>query len=781
MSNQTDGSAINIETKLAEAELYAKHGLLDNAHEVYDALIRHLGGADHPLRARVEEGLQALSPKEKSITKAPSDKKGPLSKKESLERYENCVGLMEAGFYSEAEGQLKSLLDSGYRPGAVQSKIGECCLRLSQPFEALEFLEAAIKAPDLADSDERLDILDRLATTYETIGATASAIKTLEHLVQINSGFRNAFSRLKRLSKTAQKFGRFYFLIKENLLSEDKLERAKESAKQKNKTIDHVLMEEFGIQKAQLGKALSEHYGCKFLEYNEKELGEAPDVIKDIKEMFFRRNVFIPIQTQDGRLVVATDNPHDMVKLDNIRSVCKGQEFHFAVALAEDINKYIDHFFGKYFASEDHADLFEQLELVEVDESDDQYGDEPGAAADGVVVQMTNKIIEDAVVRRASDIHIEGLPGKRGTSIRFRIDGECSHYQNIPFLYKRSLVSRLKILAKLDISERRMPQDGKIKFKTRQRQTIELRVATVPTVGGNEDVVLRVLTSGSQALPIDRVDLQEHNLVAIKQLLDQPYGLILCCGPTGSGKTTTLHAALNYINTPEKKIWTVEDPVEIMQDGLRQVQVEPKIDLDFARVLKAFLRADPDVIMVGETRDEETAHTVIVASLTGHLVLSTLHTNSAPETVTRLLGMGMDPLNFADALLGVLSQRLVRRICPHCKEPFTTDDETRDIMIKIYGDHPVWPVPIKGDQTLTLYRGQGCPQCNNSGLRGRCALHELLVNNDELKRLIEGNSSVADIREACKRAGMQTLLQDGIVKILAGATDLHHVRTTCIR
>ncbi|PIP44306.1 MAG: type II secretion system protein E, partial [Deltaproteobacteria bacterium CG23_combo_of_CG06-09_8_20_14_all_60_8] len=544
MSKQTDGSAINIEVKLAEAELYAKHGLLDNAHDAYDELLRHLGEADHPLRARMEEGLRALNPREQSINTPPAADQGPLSKNECLERYENCLGLMEAGFYSEAEGQLKALLDSGYRTGALQAKIGECCLRQSQPFEALEFLEAAIKAPDLANTEELLDILDRLTTTYETIGATASAIKTLEQLVQLNPAFRNAVSRLKRLSKTAQKFGRFYFLIKENLLSEEKLERAKESAKQKNKTIDHVLMEEFGIEKAQLGRALSEHYGCKFLEFSEQDTGEAPEIIQGIKEMFFRRNMFIPIKTPDGRLLVATDNPHDMAKLDNIRSVCKGQEFHFAVALAEDINKYIDHFFGKYFAGEEHADLFEQLELVEIDEADDQGGDEPGAAADGVVVQMTSKIIEDAVTRRASDIHIEGLPGKRGTSIRFRIDGECSHYQNIPFLYKRSLVSRLKILAKLDISERRLPQDGKIKFKTRQRQSIELRVATVPTVGGNEDVVLRVLASGNQALPLDRVDLQEHNLVALKKLLDQPYGLILCCGPTGSGKTTTLHAAL---------------------------------------------------------------------------------------------------------------------------------------------------------------------------------------------------------------------------------------------
>ncbi len=782
MGTNTDGTTIDIEAKLAEAELYTKHGLKENAYNVYEELLNHLLDQDHPLRSKIEERLNSLRPDPNGIQQAQKPQEtgdSPLSKKECVERFENCNGLIEAGFYEEALTQLDSLLEFGYRLGSIRAKIGECCLRLNRPFEALEHLEAALDGQEL-NTEERLNVLDRLAMTYENIGSAPSAIKALEQMVQLDASFRNASIRLKKLSKTAQKFGRFYFLIKENLLSEEKLERARESARQKKKTIDDVLMDEFGIIKAQLGHALSEHYGCPFVEYDELELGTAPDLIQGVKEQFFRRNMFIPMITLDDQLLVITDNPHDMVKLDNIRSVCKGTEFHIGVSLGDDINKFIDHFFGKYAVDEDQGDVFEQLELIEVDEYEED-DDEPSTTADGVVVQMANKIIEDGVKQGASDIHIEGLPGKRGTSIRFRIDGECIHYKNIPFSYKRALVSRIKIISKLDISERRLPQDGKIKFINKNKQTIELRVATIPTVGGNEDIVLRILASGNAAIPLDKMGLQDHIFEKFTTLLRTPYGLLLVCGPTGSGKTTTLHAALNFINTPEKKIWTVEDPVEIMQDGLRQVQVEQKIDLDFARVLRSFLRADPDVIMVGETRDEETARTVIVASLTGHLVFSTLHTNSAPETVTRLLGMGMDPLNFADALLGVLAQRLVRRLCSACKEAYEADDNEKELIKISYGEHPVYPLPIDLEAPLKLYRAKGCSKCGDSGYKGRLAIHELLVSNDVLKRLVEKSSSVADIRKESMRNGMQTLLQDGIIKVLAGHTDFQHVRAACVR
>ena len=296
---------------------------------------------------------------------------------------------------------------------------------------------------------------------------------------------------------------------------------------------------------------------------------------------------------------------------------------------------------------------------------------------DNAIVRLANKIIVDAYRMGVSDIHIEPYGEKRETLVRFRVDGSCSEYMKIPPSYRRAIVSRLKIMASLDIAERRKPQDGKIKFKIGEGKEIELRVVTVPTAGYNEDVVMRILAA-SEPLPLEKMAFTDRNLRELRTIAEKPYGIILCVGPTGSGKTTTLHAVLGYINKPERKIWTAEDPVEITQYGLRQVQVQPKIGFTFAVAMRAFLRSDPDVIMVGEMRDKETADTGIEASLTGHLVFSTLHTNSAVEAITRLLDMECEPFSFADAMLGVLAQRLCKRICKDCKEEYHPSREEYD-------------------------------------------------------------------------------------------------------
>ncbi|HEY6094735.1 MAG TPA: GspE/PulE family protein, partial [Gallionellaceae bacterium] len=426
--------------------------------------------------------------------------------------------------------------------------------------------------------------------------------------------------------------------------------------------------------------------------------------------------------------------------------------------------------------------------------------DDVSAAADNELVKLVNKIIIDAYKMGASDIHIEPGPGKAKTQIRLRKDGSLMNYIEVPSTYRNALVTRLKIMCDLDISEKRKPQDGKIKFKKFGPLDIELRVATLPSQGGVEDVVMRILASG-EPIPLDNMGFSQRNLELVKQTVAKPYGLFFVCGPTGSGKTTTLHSILKHINTPDTKIWTAEDPVEITQKGLRQVQINKKAGLDFATIMRAFLRADPDVIMVGEMRDKETVSTGIEASLTGHLVFATLHTNSAPESIIRLLDMGMDPFNFADALLGILAQRLAKRLCKDCKKPhIASPDEIKSLLTEyaeelknteswkrdpnaamqaLYTD---W-VRLFGDdkRQLTLYEKVGCEKCSGTGYRGRVGLHELLIGTDPIKKAIQTHARVAELFAIALDEGMRTLKQDGMEKVLAGVTDMHQVRAVCIK
>jgi len=411
--------------------------------------------------------------------------------------------------------------------------------------------------------------------------------------------------------------------------------------------------------------------------------------------------------------------------------------------------------------------------------------------SDNTLVRLINSMISEAYYQRASDIHIEPYPGREKLVIRFRVDGEMRPYLELPANYRNALVARIKIMCDLDISERRKPQDGKINFSKFGPLPLELRVATIPTATGLEDVVMRLLAS-SEPLPLASLNLSEVNLDAFERIVERPYGLFLCVGPTGSGKTTTLHSALKHINTPNRKIWTAEDPVEITQRGLRQIQVNPRIGWTFATALRALLRADPDVIMVGEIRDQETAEMAIEASLTGHLVFSTLHTNSAAETVVRLIDLGVDPFSFADSLQGILAQRLVRRFCKHCVRSHPLSSERLQEMVDDFQSQLPPGHDLLDDQVLTnawLVRygregrlhsahATGCERCGNTGFSGRVALHEMMVSSPELRHLVQSKARPQELQASAIHHGMRTLRQDGIEKVLMGLTSLAEVRAS---
>ena len=571
---------------------------------------------------------------------------------------------------------------------------------------------------------------------------------------------------------------KFTYLLENHILTQKELKKAVGEAKKEKLSVESFLIKKLKIPKKDIGKSLSQYYKVQFVEYNQNTAIPG-DLLKGLKIPFIRANTWVPWRSEKNKIIILVDNPNDLQKVDVIKSLFPGKSIELKVAIKEDILDFI-----KLFTNDEkELNAIESI-ISQLQNEDNDVEDETALVTeeDGAVVQLVNKIILDAYARGASDIHIEPYPGKRNTEVRIRIDGSCTLYQTIPYSYKNAVISRIKIMSNLDIAERRKPQDGKIKFKKYGGLDIELRVATVPTQGGIEDIVMRILAAGDP-IPLSGMGFSKNNYENFLKIIVQPYGIIFVCGPTGSGKTTTLHSALGYINKTETKIWTAEDPVEITQSGLRQVQVQPKIGFDFAAAMRSFLRADPDVIMVGEMRDKETTQIGIEASLTGHLVLSTLHTNSAPESVTRLLDMGMDPFNFADAILCILAQRLVRTLCKDCKEKYHPSKEEYDELVREYGGEEdfIENVNIPYTDDLTLYKPKGCDTCNETGYRGRMGIHELLIGTDEQKKLIQQSSRMEILRQQAIKDGMTTLKQDGIEKVFAGKCDLLQVRKVCIK
>ncbi|MFH0994318.1 MAG: GspE/PulE family protein [Pseudomonadota bacterium] len=585
-----------------------------------------------------------------------------------------------------------------------------------------------------------------------------------------------AFFNQKRM--LIRRHSKFDYLIDNSVLTGDELRKAILDARRSNEPIESVLHNQLKIPKQTIGRSLSQFFEVPFIEYD-PDTPVPDELLSRAKVPFMRRNVWVPLRNEAGRIVIAIDNPADFQKTNEIKSIFKNDGYiHYCVALQDDIFRYIDLFTHTEKQSAGIEDIFSRLQSENRIEAEaaSVIGEE-----DSAVVQLVNKIILDAIERKASDIHIEPYPGKENTLVRIRIDGSCRIYQTIPYNYRNAVVSRIKIMSDLDISEHRKPQDGKIKFKKFSGKNIEIRVATLPTQGGMEDVVMRLL-GADEPISLNLMGFSKQNLENFVRVITMPYGLVVVCGPTGSGKTTTLHSALGHINNPESKIWTVEDPVEISQKGLRQVQVKPKIGLDFAAAMRAFLRADPDVIMVGEMRDKETAKICIEASLTGHLVFSTLHTNSAPESIARLLNMEMDPFNFADAILCILAQRLVKKLCSECKKNYHPSRTEYEELVREYGlDEFHRNVNISYTDSLALYRPVGCEACNKSGYSGRMGIHELLMGTDAIKEIIQPHVRIETLREQAIKDGMRTLKQDGIEKIFGGSCNLIQVRKVCIK
>jgi type II secretory ATPase GspE/PulE/Tfp pilus assembly ATPase PilB-like protein len=579
----------------------------------------------------------------------------------------------------------------------------------------------------------------------------------------------------KRMAKARP--NKFDYFVHNHILTQRELDKAIADARAGKAPVETVLMSDFKISKKDIGKSLSQFYQVPFVEYD-PNIAIPVGLMSNLKVSFMLKNVWVPLKMEDGKIVIAIDNPGDLQKIGEIKTLFLNKRLSFRVALKQDILAFIHRFTRKERKLASRSQILSEFKSKEVEIEDEEF---VLYEKDSAIVQLVNKIIIDAYKHRASDIHIEPYPGKMNTRIRIRVDGACRLFESIPYSLRDKIVSRIKIMADLDIVERRKPQDGKIKFKRYGGPDIELRVATVPTQGGVEDVVLRILDAG-EPIPLGKIGFSKRNYNNFVGAITQPHGLVFVCGPTGSGKTTTLHSAMAYINTTDTKIWTAEDPVEISQKGLRQVQVKPKIGFTFASAMRAFLRSDPDVIMLGEMRDKETASIGIEASLTGHLVLSTLHTNSAPESITRLLDMGMDPFNFSDAILCILAQRLVRTFCIHCRRPHHLSKEAYEELVREYGSFDQFQedihIPYTGE--LVLNKPGGCERCYNTGYAGRMALHELLLGTDEMKKLIQTSSPVEVIRNQAKKDGMKTLKQDGIAKIFGGYCDLLQIRKVCI-
>jgi len=785
--------SMDVNTRTKEAEVYYSMGLTVEALGIYEQILSESPELD-------AKGLETITEKIGRLKKEIADREKTDGRtvsaeevsafKESLSGCEEVPAILdsasafkELGLFADAVSEYEKLFRLEYPVEMIVPDLVECLLRLHSPSKAVEEAEKIVSDHDLGKK-EMAQINFRLGLEMEERNHKDLALELYESAGDLDPKNGEIKNKISSVIASISSGSKYDYLLNQKMVNTEQLQKALALSKKTRKSVEWILIEQFKVKKEAVGKSLSFFYGCPFRIYD-PELPKPIELIGNLKKTFLLHELWVPLNWGKEGIELLIDDPRDLNKTDHIRTLLKTKKINFSVAIKEDIENFVKMFFdekkrddsGPMENMEDEFDLIPDVSFEEEEEVEEDI--EEIDEASGQVVKLVDQVLVAAFRKGASDIHIEPSPLIKTTSVRFRMDGVCQEYIQVPNSMARGILSRIKIMAGLDIAERRLPQDGKIKFKRKGIPSFELRVATLPTTGGFEDVVLRILAKAG-AMKMDEMGLNERNLKLMKEIVSQPYGLVLVVGPTGSGKTTSLHAALGHINKPSIKIWTAEDPVEITQLGLRQVEAKPKIGLDFERIMRAFLRADPDVIMIGEMRDQETASIGVEASLTGHLVFSTLHTNSAPETVTRLLDMGLNPLNFSDSFLGVMAQRLIRRLCKECREEYHPSEEEFEEILSDYGKEFFEATGIEFTSDLTLYRPGGCDVCSGTGYKGRLGIHELMAGTPEIKSMIKKQADSEMLFEQAIKDGMTTLKQDGIMKAFQGLTDISEIRRVCI-
>ncbi len=794
MSSAQPNAKINVDAKLNEANVYQSMGLMSEAIAIYEQILTEVSDLDSETQKQVKSKLRQLETKSAHLEEDKPDKlstedlsyiKQTLAIDEDVSAVlDSAFAFKELGLYSEACTEYEKLFKLGYPASDVIPDLVQCYLEMYSRAEVVNKIKA-LATKEKLDIREKSEVVFFSGMELEKKGFSEQAFALYKAAGKVDPENEEIKEKINFMTASLSTGSKYDYLLNQKVMTTEQLKQALVMSKKINKSVEFILIDKFNIKKEEVGKSLSLYYGCPFRSYSD-EFAVPVELIGKLKEAFLLHELWVPLSWDQEGVSVLVDDPRDLFKTDNIKALMKTKKLVLSVGIKEDISLFIKRFFKKSDAVDDEDnvssaigdvdELIPDISFEEEDETEDDSEDYDEAS--GKVVKLVDHILVAAYRKNASDIHIEPSPVLKSLGIRFRVDGLCQEYMNVPNSMARAILSRIKIMGGLDIAERRLPQDGKIKFKRKGIPAFELRLATLPSPEGFEDAVLRILAKAG-AMKVSEMGLSERNLKVLLEIISNPYGLVLVVGPTGSGKTTSLHAALGHINKPETKIWTAEDPIEISQPGLRQVEVNHRIGLDFARVMRAFLRADPDVIMIGEMRDEETAAIGIEASLTGHLVLSTLHTNSAPETVTRLLDMGLNPLNFSDAFLGVMAQRLVRRLCK-CKEEFHPSEEEFQDIVEYYGKEFFPRCGIEYSKDLTMFRTKGCEACGNTGYKGRLGIHELMAGTKEIKLMIKNADTTENIFKQAMDDGMSTLKQDGIEKAFKGETDIKEVMRVCI-